>query len=173
MAENEEIKKDDEKASPEKPKSMVKWIVIGALVVVLGGGGFAGWRVFFSGDPGENAGGEAMEASQAEKKERKKSIIGPIESFIDNHMDKSGQGKWYLKTTLQLEVANEEIQLMVEENEAQLRDTILLLLSSQSYSEISSLEGKLTLKQALLVSINQLLGGNKIRRLYFTEFVVQ
>jgi len=62
---------------------------------------------------------------------------------------------------------------LLQGQKAQIRDTILLLLSSQSYAEISSMEGKLELKQSLLVRINQLLGGKKVRRLYFTEFVVQ
>lgn len=173
MEENNEAKKDEGTPPPKESKSILKWIIVGVLVVVLGGGGFAGWRMFSSGAPEEISNAEAIEASRAEKKEMTKGIICPLESFIVNLMDRSGYGKRYLKTTIQLEVADEENQLLVKEYEAQLRDTILLLLSSQSYNEISSLEGKLTLKQALLVSINQLLGGNKIRRLYFTEFVVQ
>ena len=173
MAENEDTKTEEGKETPEKPKSMLKWIILGVLVVVLAGGGFAGWRIFFSADPAAEESAEAVEPSAAEKKEVAKGIICPLESFIVNLMDPAGHGKRYLKTTINLEVADEENQLLVKDNEAQLRDAILLLLSSQSYKEISSLEGKLTLKQALLVSINQLLGGNKIRRLYFTEFVVQ
>jgi len=173
MAENDEIEKNEEKASSEKPKSKLKWIIVGALVVALGGGGFAGWRVFSRGDQEKNGGAEASEASRSDRNTMAKGIVCPLESFIVNLRDQSGSGKRYLKTTIQLEVAGEENQQLVKDYEAQLRDTVLLLLSSQSYKEIRSLEGKLTLKQALLVSINQLLGGNKIRRLYFTEFVVQ
>jgi flagellar FliL protein len=62
---------------------------------------------------------------------------------------------------------------MVTEREVQLTDTIILLLSSQSFKEINSMEGKLYLKQSLLTRINQLLGGQIVRRIYFTEFVVQ
>ena len=173
MAENDDIKKEEEKASPQKPKSMLKWIVVGVLALVLVGGGVAGGLIFLGGDPAPDGQTDAAEAAAADPQEMVKGIICPLDSFIVNLMDPSGNGKRYLKTTIKLEVSDEENQLLVKENEAQLRDTILLLLSSQSFKEISSLEGKLTLKQALLVSINQLLGGNKIRRLYFTEFVVQ
>ena len=173
MAENDDVKKEEDKESPEKPKSMLKWIILGVLVVVLAGGGFAGWKIFLSADPAADGGDEVAASPAADHKEMAKGIICPLESFIVNLMDPSGHGKRYLKTTIKLEVADEENEQLVKESEAQLRDTILLLLSSQSYKEISSLEGKLTLKQALLVSVNQLLGGNKIRRLYFTEFVVQ
>lgn len=171
MAENDEIKKDAEKESSGKPKSMLKWIIVGVLVVALGGGGFAAWRVFSGGDQEKNGGAEATEASRFDRNAR--GIICPLESFIVNLRDQSGSGKRYLKTTIQLEVTGEETQQLVKDHDAQLRDTILLLLSNRSYKEIRSLEGKLALKQALIVSINQLLGGKKVRRLYFTEFVVQ
>ncbi|GAG32653.1 unnamed protein product, partial [marine sediment metagenome] len=78
-----------------------------------------------------------------------------------------------LKITLALEVCDEEEKRMVTRYTAELRDTILLLLSSQSFSEISTMEGKLELKQALLSRINHALGGRIVQRLYFTEFVVQ
>jgi flagellar basal body-associated protein FliL len=35
------------------------------------------------------------------------------------------------------------------------------------------MDGKLELKQALLSRINRALGGTVVRKLYFTEFVVQ
>ena len=62
---------------------------------------------------------------------------------------------------------------MVETHKPQLKDTVLLLLSSHSFEEIRSVEGKIELKQALLSRINQVLGGGVVHRIYFTEFVVQ
>ncbi len=61
----------------------------------------------------------------------------------------------------------------VETYKTQLKDTILMLLSSRSFEEISTVEGKLDLKQNLLARINQALGENVVSRIYFTEFVVQ
>lgn len=173
MAENEEAKKEDGTAAAEKPKSLLKWIVMGVVVVALAAGGFVGYRMFFGASAGKDAAAETAEAGKAKETEPEKGIICPMDSFIVNLMDRSGQGKRYLKTTIQLEVADEENQMRVKEYEAQLRDTILLLLSSQTFDQVSTLEGKLSLKQALLVSINQFLGANRVRRLYFTEFVVQ
>ena len=169
MSENEEAKNEGGKAAAEKPKSLVKWIVLAVVVAALAGGGFVGYRMFL----GTPDAGEASAAAATAKNEPEKGIICPMDSFIVNLIDRSGQGKRYLKTTIQLEVADEENQLRVKEYEAQLRDTILLLLSSQTFEQVSTLEGKLSLKQALLISINQFLGANRVRRLYFTEFVVQ
>ena len=88
-------------------------------------------------------------------------------------MDKQGVGKRYLKITMQLEVRKEEDKLLIENYNAQIRDTSLLLLSSQSLKEINTMEGKLELKQNLLSRMNQILGDGVVRRIYFTEFVVQ
>jgi flagellar FliL protein len=88
-------------------------------------------------------------------------------------MDKQGVGKRYLKITMELEVNKEEDKLLIENHNAQIRDTILLLLSSQSLKEINTMEGKLELKQNLLSRMGQILGDGVIHRIYFTEFVVQ
>ena len=55
----------------------------------------------------------------------------------------------------------------------QLRDAILLILTSKSFEDIFRPEGKLRLKNELISRINQSLPDAGIRSLYFTEFVVQ
>jgi flagellar FliL protein len=153
----------------ERRKPFLKFIILGVAVMVLGVGGFAGWSFFVKGDNKETR--TSGSSSQSEKKEMRAAF--PLESFIVNLMDKSGLGKRYLKVTIVLEVGGEEDGKIVERHKPQLRDTILLLLSSQLFDEISTIEGKLELKQALLSRINQVLGGGVAHRIYFTEFVVQ
>ena len=110
---------------------------------------------------------------QRETKKGKVSIICPIKSFVVNLLDKKNVGKRYLKVTMQLEVGKEEDRVLIENNIPQIRDTVLLLLSSQTLKEINTMEGKLELKQTLLSRMNQILGDGVVRRIYFTEFVVQ
>ena len=100
-------------------------------------------------------------------------IVHPLDAFIVNLTDKAGLGKRYLKATIILEVGSEEDKKMLERHKPQLRDTILLLLSSQSINEVNTMEGKIELKQILVSKINQVLGEGIVHRLYFTEFVVQ
>ena len=100
-------------------------------------------------------------------------MIYPLESFIVNLMDKNGLSNRYLKVTISLDIGDEGNRKTVERHKPQLMDTILLLLSSQSFSDINTMEGKIELKQALLSRINQDLGGRIVHRIYFTEFVVQ
>ena len=157
----------DEEVQPGKP--FLKFIILGVAVMVLGVGGFAGWSLFVKGNKKETRTSESP--SRIKNKEMK--IALPLESFIVNLMDTSGLGKRYLKVTIVLEVGREEDEEVVKQHEPQLRDTILLLLSSQLFDEIGTMEGKLELKQALLSRINQVLGGGAVHRIYFTEFVVQ
>jgi len=162
MAEEKEEVKDAEKDQAPK-KSKLKLIIIGVVVLLIGAGGFFGYSKY---KKGKN---EKTEANKTEKV----TIICPINSFVVNLLDKQNVGKRYLKVTIQLEVGKEEDKLLIENHNPQLRDTILLLLSSQTLKEINTMEGKLELKQALLSRMKQILGDGVVRRIYFTEFVVQ
>lgn len=162
MADDKEEIKDAEKEQATK-KSKFKLIIIAVVVVVFGVGGYLGYNKYRNG-----------KAANAETKETKKvSIICPMNSFVVNLMDKKGVGKRYLKVTMQLETGRDEDKLLIENHNPQIRDTILLLLSSQTLDEVNTMEGKLELKQAILSRMKQILGDGVVRRVYFTEFVVQ
>jgi len=53
------------------------------------------------------------------------------------------------------------------------RDAIITLVSSKSAEAVSSPEGKLQLKDELLLRANQSVGKDVFKNLYFTEFVMQ
>jgi len=136
---------------------------LASTVLLLGVGGFFGWKWY--------AGRKV--ASETTQKPEEMTIVYPLKSFIVNLADKKGVGKRYLKLTLEVEVAGEEQRALVNHKIPQLRDTILLMLSSRTIAEITSMEAKLELKQVLLARMNSAIGKNVIQRLYFTEFVVQ
>jgi flagellar FliL protein len=162
MAEEKaEVKDAEEEKTPKKSK--LKLIIIAVAVLLIGAGGIYGYSKY---DKGKKDNAEAT-------KEKIMSIVCPLNSFVVNLQDKTGVGKRYLKLTMQLEVGKEEDKLLIGNHNAQLRDTILLLLSSQSLKEINTMEGKLDLKQTLLSRMNQILGDTIVRGIYFTEFVVQ
>ena len=159
--ENEEVKDTEAAAKPKK--LMGKLIILAVLVVAVGSGGFFGYKWY--------AGKQAKD--QAAQTEEDVKIVYPLKSFIVNLIDKQGVGKRYLKVAMEIEVGGEEKKVFVDQHIPQLRDTVLLLLSSRSLKEINTLEGKLELKQALLSRMNRVLGEAIIERVYFTEFVVQ
>jgi flagellar FliL protein len=164
---------ENEQQSGKKGSPLLTLIVIFFMVIILGAGGFVGWNMFVKGEAGENGDGKAVSRSRTTKMNKQPKIIHPLEAFIVNLMDKKGLGKRYLKVTIELELAGEEEKTIVEQFKPQLKDTVLLLLSNQTFTDISTMEGKLELKQSLLYRINQLLGDQIVDRIYFTEFVVQ
>ena len=165
--EKEPMKEEEEEKEPQK--SSFKWIILVGIVVFLGIGGFFGWSMFMKG--GE---GEAKISETREKPKKESSIIFPLDSFIVNLMDKSGLGRRYLKVTMKLEVSSEKDKERVKEYTPQIRDTVLLLLSSMTFNEINSMEGKIELKESLLSRINRVMGEKvHIKKIYFSEFVVQ
>lgn len=172
----EETKKDKEAEKqdpPPKKKSIMLWVILGCSIVVIGVGGYFGWMFFVK--KGANEINDKTKISEAAAKNNQEEvrIVFPLESFIVNLMDNTGSGKRYLKVTIELEVPGEAEKKKLEGSKTQTKDTILMLLSSRSFEEISTVEGKIGLKQALLTQINQMLGGNIVNRIYFTEFVVQ
>ncbi|MBU0988222.1 MAG: flagellar basal body-associated FliL family protein [Proteobacteria bacterium] len=158
--ENEEVKNADQGTQPKKSK--LKLIILVSAVLILGAGGYFGWKWYPKGKK------ETVAAKQEAV-----SLIYPLKPFIVNLFDNKGVGNRYLKVVMELELEGEGNKVIVEANLPQLRDTILLLLSSQTLKEVNSLEGKLELKQELLLSVNRVLGREIIQRIYFAEFVVQ
>jgi len=162
MAKEEEEEKAAEEEEEQPKKSKLKLIILASLVIILGAGGFVGWKWYSN-----------KKANEEATKESDVSIMFPLKSFIVNLVDKTGTGKRYLKLTMELEIKGEEQKMEVEKRIPHLRDTVLLLLSSRSLKDIGTMEGKLELKQALLMRINRILGEGMVNRVYFTEFVVQ
>jgi flagellar FliL protein len=48
-----------------------------------------------------------------------------------------------------------------------------MVLPSKRFEEIRTLEGKTSLRNEIIVSLNGLFGQESISNIYFTEFVVQ
>lgn len=161
MTEEEAVKETEEAQPP--PKSKLKLIVLASTVLLLGVGGFFGWKWYAA----RKVVGETTQNLE------EMNIVYPLKSFIVNLADKKGVGKRYLKLTLEVEVAGEKQRALVNHKVPQLRDTILLMLSSRTIEDITSMEAKLELKQVLLARMNRAVGKNVIQRVYFTEFVVQ
>lgn len=165
-------------AAPEKAEKKkggkLKLIIIALVVLgVLGGGGFAAWKFYLQ----PKAAGESSENATAEGADGHKAEVEPggqlvtLDSFVVNLSDP--MGRRYLKTTLDVEVANAAAAAELTAAMPRIKDTLLLLLSSKSFADISSMDKKIELKNDIVSRLNQIIGKNKVRNVYFTEFVVQ
>ncbi len=155
-----EVESPDVKAKKKGNKTLI--IIIAAVCIVLGAGGFLGFKLLAS------KGGE--EEAAKEEIAVKTSIIS-LDPFVLNLSDRGR----YLKVTIQFEVEDENMQETVTSKTPQLRDTIITLVSSKSLNSISSPEGKFQLKDEILFRANQIMGMEKdvVKNLYFSEFVMQ
>ena len=165
----------EEGGSEKKKGGMLKLIIIAVAGLVLLGGGFAVWK-FFLAKPAEPPAAEGPaksgEAKEADKHGDKPSTMVTLEPFIVNLADTSG--KRYLKLALAVDVKDEATKKNLEARMPQVRDSILLLLTSKSFADISPVSGKLKLRTEVLRSVNNTLGGGQgVHAVYFTEFVVQ
>jgi len=167
----EEIEKEIEAESPSR-KFPLKWMLVGVAVLVLAGGGFMGWTMVRSDlATGSN---QQTPSGQQTSKATTEPDVGPtftLDPFVVN-LNEPG-GKRYLKSRIELEYVDDKVRQELESRLPQLRDVILMHLSSKALDDIQSVEGKIELKNALVTRINQVLKLGKIRNLYFTQFVIQ
>jgi len=160
----------DKEGSAEGGGSKKKLMIIIAAVLVLLIGIGVGAFLFLGGN--EDA-GLSPEEEQAQLEQQAKQV-GPmvnIETFIVNILD--DQQSRYLKAAITLELNTQEASMEVNQRMPQIKDAILLLLSNKTYSELSDLQGKIQLRAELINKLNGILQQGKVKRIYFTEFVVQ
>ena len=174
MAEEKEIQKKETQAKEAAPaKGSRKWLVSAIIIVFLAGGGAGAYLYLGKAGGGEGEGPESAAQSAETGRSQRQPLIYPLDSFIVNLMDNSSAARRYLKVTMSLEVDGEANKTKTDRHKVQLRDTIILLLSAQGFDDISTLEGKLGLKQEIQARVNQILGAGTVSKIYFMEFVVQ
>jgi len=94
-----------------------------------------------------------------------------LEPFIVNLAD-SPEIR-YLKLTMKLELENDGHGADVTARTPQVRDAILVLLSSKDSTTLRTTQGKFQLREELTQRVNASLPKKIVRTVYFTEFVLQ
>ena len=61
----------------------------------------------------------------------------------------------------------------LENNNARIRDAIIMLLAGRTVADLTSPDGKIMLKAEVAARLNQILGAQRVVRVYFTDFVVE
>lgn len=144
------------------------------------GGGVAGADATPAGEPapaGEGAGAPAGEATPAGGGGDKPAALS-LDEFTVNLNDPFG--KRYVNVLISLEVAGRDYIARIKEDEllmAKVRDVILLVLSSKSYSEMNSVAGKVTLKEEIMMRVNEILksglNAEPVKDVLFPKFLIQ
>jgi flagellar FliL protein len=150
-------------------------IIVVVVLVVLGGVGFAVLTfapgLFSSSNEATGEKAASGESADASKAAEPIGILYPMKPFIVNLAEAAG--KRYLKINIDLELTNKEVQSEINARMAPIQDSLLILLSSKSFSDISTVEGKMRLRMEIIGRINNFLVQGRVKNAYFTEFVVQ
>jgi flagellar FliL protein len=189
---------DVQDAPKKKKKGLLIWII---LLLVLGGLGAGGYfyvypKFFAKPKPSAEgaeqapaegghapakaeekaAGGHGGGEKGGEKGEKGKEGAGKpkpvaLAPFVVNLSDPLGRR--YLKLTIMVETMGAAANAELTDKEPQVRDQIIMLLSSKTYQELATMESKMALKADIVRRLNQILGGSKVLQVYFTEMVIQ
>lgn len=101
---------------------------------------------------------------------RTQGIVLPLEPIRVNLTDPSGRR--YLTVGMEIE-ANTDVSADLKAQGARINDAIIMLLAGKTYGDISTPEGKVLLKHEIAARLNQILGAQRVIRVYFTNFVVE
>jgi len=163
---SDEAPDDDKPAST--PKAGTSKVILALLVLNLGGTGFGVFKLLTA------PAAEAATPHEEHVKPLTTEIEGPVmpmEPFVVN-LDEPGTAR-YLKCTMQFELHNAEAEHILERSKQLIRDTILSYMSGLHLKDTLGAEGKDHIRRDLMDKIEKIVGPNKVRRMFFVEFVVQ
>lgn len=158
----------DKPAEAAPPKSKKKLIIIVVAALVLIGGGTGGY-LMFAHKPAKH------EAEKVEEKKESKPVFVPLDAFTVNLLPDPDEQ--FLQVEMTLKATDEPEAESIKEHMPQVRDRILMLLTSKHGSEITIPEGKQLLSSEIIKQMNMPFSkGEKpqaISGVFFTSFVIQ
>ena len=156
-----------------KSKLLMGLVVVNMLVVF--GVGFMLWKSKHtqSSDPSKEIEQviEGEKKTQLAEKSQGEEIgkVVPLETFIVNLA--GSKGRKVLKVNMELEVKGTDVIQEIDNRKAQIRDFIIIILSSKTFEEVSTKEGKDNLRNEIKDNINTFLVKGKVSNVYFTELI--
>jgi flagellar FliL protein len=139
-------------------------LIIASAVLLLGaGGGGAAWYM-----------SRAQDGAQPQARQEPPVFVN-LETFTVNLV--SEHGDQHLQTNLTLKVEGSSAADLIKLHMPEVRNRVLLLLSSKTASQIAGVDGKKKLASELLAEIKQPSGegspGHAVQSVLFTSFVIQ
>ncbi len=175
-------------ASSGGKKKMILFVLIGLLSVGAAGGGT--WYYMkhqqdqqnqLDEDDDDDADDDDDEVDKKKAKKKKKKKDQPVtfiklESFTVNLQSNDRESR-YLQVELSLKVNEGDVVKAIEAIKPEVRNQILLLLSSKKPGEINTLEGKKKLSEEIIESIRSKVDADDLKDdildVLFTSFIIQ
>lgn len=118
--------------------------------------------------PVTNASEERLQEDELQEGEEALGAIAPLDTFLVNL-----SGGKYIRLQLQAELETPDIPRRFYARVVPMRDQIIALLTQKTAAELEELSGKEKLKTSIREIMNQQLRREDVRRIYFTQFVIQ
>jgi flagellar protein FliL len=162
-AEADATEETAEGAAPAKKKLPLKLIlmVVGGLVVV-GGGGFGTYKMFFGHK-------EPKEAASTVKP----AVFVDLPEVLVNLSNTGSERTQYLKVKIVLELADQALMQQIQPVMPRLTDTFQTYLRELRPSDLDGSAGLYRLKEELTRRVNALIAPSKVNAVLFKEIVVQ
>lgn len=174
MAEQEPEKTESQEA-PKKKKQLLLFAIIGAVAVTLIAAGLVSYLFFFKKPSTETIEKEIAKDQTAKaggsKGESRVGIMVDIEPFIVNLDDPNA--KHFLKVAITLEVPDEKTKDEIGKLMPKIKNEIIMVLSSKTLADVIPVDGKIKLRDELMIRLANILGQGKLNNVYFSQFVVQ
>ncbi len=150
-------------------------IILIVLLLVVGGGGAA--FLLMGGDEKAAEGEDASTAEHAEEKVEAKEVhymkLG--KEFVVNLEDNRRVN--FMQVDIQVMAHSTEPLTQIEHHMPVIRNKLMLILSSQKYEEVNTLEGKQKLREEVKEAIQEVLHEGSpeanIEAVYFTSLIMQ
>lgn len=170
--------KQEAQATPiaeTKPKKKGWLLKLAIALAVLAGGAGAAWVAMDDRPAASDAAAPKAAAPKAAAPKEKPPVFVTLESFTVNLQPEAGDQ--YLQVGLVLKVTDSATVDAVKLHMPEIRNRILLLLSSKKASEVSTVAGKQQLSAEIMKEAGQPLGPQKLQQgivsVFFTSFVIQ
>lgn len=179
MAQDPVVEEVSEEAPKAKSKKKLIIIIVAAVLVLAGGGGAAWYFLGHKSEAHKSSKEGKEEAAEKEEKAEESEHAEPaflkLETFTVNLNPEEGEK--YLQVDITLNPKDKDEGAFLEAHMPQVRNRVLMLLTSKKASEISSMEGKSELSRELTAQINRPYTTNgkplKVSEAFFTSFIIQ
>ncbi len=165
-----EAKKEEEPKEEAKPKRSPLILII-VIINLLAVGGLGAYMVFFQGPAQAQA---AAPAAAPAAPPMAPTAFGPlvemtplVANLNDEHIGH------YIRVSMHLEVTDEETKVQVEEALVPIRNRLVIYFSELTTEQTNASGARERIRGELVEAINEVLGAPKVRRVFYTDFVVQ
>lgn len=160
---NMQGREDKEAKSEKKSGGSKSALVIASVVLLLGAGGGGAWYL-----------NRAQDGEHAPAKQGPPAFVN-LETFTVNLH--SEHGDQHLQTNLTLKMKDAAAADLIKLHMPEVRDRLVLLLSSKAAAQITGVDGKKQLASELLAEITRPFGEGSpehaVQSVLFTSFVIQ